>query len=171
METSFIVDSNAGKLARWLRMMGYDTLFFSDIEDSSLVELAIEEGRTVVTRDTQIPKRRAATNGHLRVILVRDDNPRQQLLQVIGSLNLDWRHSQFTRCLECNSPLLRRRMEEVKDLVPPYVYRTQTQYMQCPSCHRVYWRGTHWERMAKALAEITTQSGENNESMGEPEDG
>jgi uncharacterized protein with PIN domain len=158
MDTAFIVDSNAGKLARWLRMMGYDTLFFNDIEDGRLVDMAMKEGRVVVTRDTQIAKRRVATNGSLRVILTRDDDPRRQLLQVMKELSLDCRQTQFTRCLECNRRLKPRSKEEVKDLVPPYVFSTQAQYMQCPSCNRVYWQGTHWQRMKNDLEEITAAS-------------
>ena len=158
MEITFIVDSNAGKLARWLRMMGYDTLFFSDIEDGHLVDMAMKEGRVVVTRDTQIAKRRVAANGSLKVILSRHDDPKQQLLQVLKELNLDCRQLQFTRCLECNQRLVSRSKEEVKDLVPPYVFRTQTQYMQCPSCSRIYWQGTHWQRMKRALEEIAAKS-------------
>jgi uncharacterized protein with PIN domain len=158
MDIAFIVDSNAGKLARWLRMMGYDTLFFNDIEDGRLVDMAMKEGRVVVTRDTQIAKRRVAINGNLRVILSREDDPKLQLLQVMKELNLDCRERQFTRCLECNRRLAPRSKEEVKDLVPPYVFSTQTQYMQCPSCSRVYWQGTHWQRMKRALEEITAAS-------------
>jgi uncharacterized protein with PIN domain len=158
MEITFIVDSNAGKLARWLRMMGYDTLFFKDIEDGRLVDMAMKEGRVVVTRDTQIAKRRVAANGSLRVILTRDDDPRKQLLRVMKELSLDCQQMQFTRCLECNRRLVSRSKEEVKDLVPPYVFRTQVQYMQCPSCSRVYWQGTHWQRMKNALEEITAAS-------------
>jgi hypothetical protein len=158
MDITFIVDSNAGKLARWLRMMGYDTLFFNDIEDGHLVDMAMKEGRVVVTRDTQIAKRRAAANGSLKVILSRYDDPKQQLLQVMKELHLDCRQMQFTRCLECNRRLVPRSKEEVKDLVPPYVFRTQTQYMQCPSCSRIFWQGTHWQRMKRALEEITANS-------------
>ena len=158
MEIAFIVDSNAGKLARWLRMLGYDTLFFNDIEDSHLVDIAMKEGRVVVTRDTQIAKRRVAVNGNLRVILIQEDDPKRQLIQVLKELNLGCQQLQFTRCLECNQRLVPRNKEEVKDLVPPYVFRTQTQYMQCPSCSRIYWQGTHWQRMKEALEEITTDS-------------
>jgi len=158
MEITFIVGRNAGKLARWLRRIGYDALFFNDIEDGRLVDMAMKEGRVVVTRDTQIAKRRVATNGSLKVILTRDDDPRRQLLQVMKELSLDCRRMQFTRCLECNRRLKPRSKEEVKDLVPPYVFSTQSQYMQCPSCSRVYWQGTHWQRMKNDLEEITAAS-------------
>ena len=151
METRFIVDSNVGKLAKWLRIMGYDALFFNNIDDNELVDIALKEGRVVLTKDTQITKRRVATNGQLKIVLTRDDNPKQQLRQVVKSLKLDCCLKQFTRCLECNQSLIPRSKEEVKELVPPYVFLTQTQYMQCPSCLRIYWQGTHWQRMKKEL--------------------
>ncbi len=157
MALSFIVDSNAGKLARWLRMMGYDALFFRDIDDSRLIELALREGRVVVTRDTQIARRRVAADGSLRVILTREDDPKKQLLQVVEELDLDWRGSEFRQCLECNQPLTPRTRDEVRDLVPPFVFRTQHRYMQCSSCGRVYWPGTHWQRMKQSLEEIAAR--------------
>jgi len=159
LETTFIVDANAGKLAKWLRMMGYDTLFFSDIDDGHLVDIALREGRVVLTRDTQIARRRPAVNGQLKVILTRSDDPEEQLRQVVDELNLDCHLRQFTRCLECNQNLAPRSREEVAGIVPPYVFRTQDQYMQCPSCRRVYWQGTHWQRMKKALQEVSPDPG------------
>ena len=158
MTVSFVVDSNVGKLARWLRMMGYDAEFYNDIEDSVLVEIALREGKVLLTRDTQIVNRRLVTNGRLKAVLTRDDDPKEQLRQVIRELNLDCQVGQFTRCLECNQVLVERSKEEVKDLVPPYVFRTQESYRQCPSCLRLYWQGTHWERMRKALAAIVADA-------------
>jgi len=156
MEVSFIADSNVGKLARWLRMMGYDTLFFKDIDDSLLIRIAIKEGRVVLTRDSGIVRRRVITKGQVSAILTRSDDPKEQLRQVLAELKLDCRLQQFTRCLECNQTLLPRSKDEVKDLVPPYVFGTQTQYMQCPSCGRVFWKGTHWQRMKKELDKLGT---------------
>ncbi len=158
MEISFAVDSNAGKLARWLRMMGYDTLYFKNIDDSELVRIALRENRVILTRDTQIMKRRVVTNGQIKAILPQSGDPREQLYQVATELNLDYRQRQFTRCLECNQTLLPRSKEDVKELVPPYVFRTQAQYMQCPNCLRVYWRGTHWQRMKTALEAFASDS-------------
>ena len=160
-EMTFIVDVNAGKLAKWLRMMGYDTLFFNDIEDGHLVDIALKERRVVLTRDTQIMRRRVATNGQLKVILATDDDPKEQLRQVIRELELDCHFKQFTRCLECNQSLVPKSKEEVADIVPPYVFRTHQQYRQCPSCLRVYWQGTHWQRMKKALERLSQGTEEN----------
>lgn len=159
METRFIVDSNVGKLAKWLRIMGYDALFFNNIDDNELVDIALKEDRVVLTKDTQIIKRRVATNGQLKIVLTNYDDPKQQLLQVVKALQLDCCLRQFTRCLECNESLVPKTKEEVKDIVPPYVFLTQTQYMQCPSCLRVYWRGTHWQRMKKELEKIASEKG------------
>jgi hypothetical protein len=154
MTIKFIADSNVGKLARGLRMMGYDTLFFKDIDDAQLIDLALKEGRVLLTKDTQIVKRRLVSEGKVRVILIQDDDYQSQLRQVIDEMKLDCQSQRFTLCLECNQVLIPRTKEEVKGLVPPYVFRTQTQYMQCPSCLRIYWRGTHWQRMNQELEKL-----------------
>ena len=147
----FIVDTNVGKLVKWLRIMGYDTLFFNGSDDSYMIATALAEGRVILTRDTQIVKRRVAASGQLKVILIQSDEPGRQMQQVINTLDLDCQFKPFAICLECNQPLLERSKQQVKDLVPPYVFQTQRQYMECPACHRIYWRGTHWQAMTKKL--------------------
>ena len=147
----FIVDHNVGKLARWLRLMGYDARFFRRGADSELVAIALKEGRVIVTRDSRIMLRRLVTKGRLRALLVRSDRHQEQVRQLIADLQLDYRYNPFSRCLECNQPLLERKKAELKELVPPYVLKTQEQFRQCPSCGRIYWRGTHWRAMARRL--------------------
>ena len=147
----FIVDCNVGKLAKWLRLMGYDTRFFNGNSDSQLIAIAQAEGRVILSRDTQIMKRRVITSGKLKAVLIQRDEPELQMQQVIDALDLDCRFKPFTICLECNQPLVERNKDKVKDLVPPYVFQTQNQYMECPACHRIYWRGTHWQAMTKTL--------------------
>ncbi len=151
---AFIVDQNVGKLAKLLRLMGYNALFFNGIDDSHLIATALAEGRVILTKDTQIMKRGIITSGRLKAILINDDEPEQQMRQVIDSLNLDCQSRPFTICLECNQPLLERSKQQVKDLVPPYVFQTQNQYMECPACHRIYWRGTHWQAMTNKLEKL-----------------
>ena len=146
-----MVDNNVGKLTKLLRIMGYDTLFFNGSDDSHMVAAALAEGRVILTRDTQIMRRRVVTNGQLKAILIKGDEPEQQVHQVVDTLNLDCQFRLFTICLECNQPLLERSKQQVKDLVPPYVFQTQSQYMECPACHRIYWRGTHWQAMTREL--------------------
>ena len=154
----FIVDSNVGRLARWLRIAGFDTVFINDLDDNRLVRLALSEDRVLLTKDTQILKRRVATTGRLKVILIESEKVKEQLRQVIKTLNLADKIKPFTLCLECNQPLVHADKEQVKELVPPYVFKTQPQYMQCPACHRVYWRGTHWQRMSWELEKIVSEA-------------
>jgi len=154
----FIVDANAGKLAKWLRMMGYDTLFFNGPDDGSMVKLALAQGRTVITRDTEFMKRRAISSGRVRALLVSGDDPAAQMQAAVTALGLDKDYRPFTRCLECNAELSSRAKNEVTGSVPKRVYRLQEQYMQCPSCQRIYWRGTHWAAMSRKLTEFSAAS-------------
>ena len=147
----FIVDINVGKLARWLRMMGYDTVLFDHGHDDRMIRIALSEGRIIVTRDTQLMKRRVITSGRLKAVLVTSDQPEEQIRQVVDKLHLDTSYSPFSLCLECNQPLVERSKAEVADLVPPHVFETQEHYVQCPGCLRVYWKGTHWQAMTEKL--------------------
>jgi len=151
VEVRFIVDNNVGKLAKWLRIMGYDALLFKDKDDGDMINIALSEGRVVLTKDTQVMKRRVVANGKLKAVLVQDDDPKEQLQHVVDILNLDYTMKPFSICLECNQDLVKRERDEVRDLVPPYVFKTQEQYMECPLCHRIYWKGTHWQAMDKEL--------------------
>ena len=154
MEIKFIVDINAGKLAKFLRIMGYDTLLFTGKDDGEMIKTALLQNRIVLTKDTQIMKRRLVTSGKLKTILVKGDEPKIQLQQIASILNLDYQFKPFSLCLECNQSLLQRSKDEVRDVVPPYVFKTQLDYRECPSCHRVYWRGTHWQAMSKELENL-----------------
>jgi uncharacterized protein with PIN domain len=162
--TKFIVDANAGKLARWLRMLGYDTLFVNDIDDDELVSIGLKEHRLIITKDTQVMLRRAVTSGKVKALLVTQDDPKAQFRQLVDTLKLN-RGKQFTRCLECNALLVPRGRDEVEGLVPPYVFQTQTQYYQCPECQRVYWRATHWQHM---IQELDTLLGQTSEAQNKP---
>ncbi len=131
--------------------MGYDTLFFEGGDDSLMVKAALAQGRVILTKDTEIMRRRVVTSGRLKVVLIEGDDPELWLKQVTENLKLNCQFRPFTLCLECNQTLIERSREEVKDLVPPYVFKTQDQYMQCPNCQRVYWKGTHWVQMTRKL--------------------
>ena len=112
---------NVGRLAKWLRIMGYDTLFFKDIDDGELVEISLAENRVLLTRDTNIIKRRIVASGEVRAILIVDDRAKKQLSQVIETLNLEI-NSRFSRCIACNQLFEDRDKKDVKDLVPPYIF-------------------------------------------------
>ena len=144
------MDVNVGRLVTWLRIMGYDTIFPSPIDDNEMVRMALREERTIVTRDGGLAERRLVTTGRLKVILVQDDDLRSQLRQLLRELRPE-EESGFSRCVRCNEPLTERPKESVEGSVPPYVYRTQDTFMGCPACGRIYWRGTHWDNMRKEL--------------------
>lgn len=150
----FIADINVGKLARWLRTMGYDTLIFKGADDVDMLTLAIAENRIILTRDAQFMKRRPITHGRVKAILIKSDDAEDQLKQVMETLNITATPQPFVLCLECNEPLVARTREEVTGRVPEYVFKTQNEYMECPACCRIYWKGTHWEAMTKRLNKL-----------------
>ena len=156
-ERRFIVDVNVGRLATWLRAMGYDTLFLPDIEDNDLVRIAFKEGRTVVTKDSRLAERRLVTMSKLSLVLIQHDDLKSQLRQVIRALDLS-SNGAFSRCLRCNQALAALVKEEAKSRVPVYVFQTQEEFMECPQCRRVYWRGTHWSNMRSDLAQLREES-------------
>jgi uncharacterized protein with PIN domain len=132
-------------------MLGFDSLFFDGPDDSQLVKQALAEDRILLTRDTGIMQRRVVLNGRLKTVLLQSEQPEEQMQQLLAALEIKEQSQPFTVCLECNQPLNDKNPAEVKDRVPPYVYKTQTQYMECPQCRRVYWRGTHWQAMLTRL--------------------
>ena len=154
----FVVDLNVGRLAKWLRVMGHDTVFPRDSDDNDLVRIALREGRILVTRDAGFSLRRAARQGQMRVLLIVDDDLRSQLRQLVKDLKLDL-NGGFSRCMRCNERLASVTKDAASGRVPPYVYSTHQNFMECPKCHRVYWRGTHWAGMLSELRQIYQEVG------------
>jgi uncharacterized protein with PIN domain len=138
-------------------MMGFDSLFFNGDNDSDMVRQALTEDRVILTRDTEIMKRRVVRNGRLKAVLLATEVPDIQIRQVLATLGLKPHFRPFTRCLECNELLVGKAGEDIKNRAPPHVYKTQTQYMECPRCRRIYWRGTHWEAMVRKLEKLTEE--------------
>lgn len=142
----FLVDAMLGKLAKWLRILGYDTFYYRDLEDEQLIELAEAEGRVLLTSDERLWRQR----GGEEKILISSDDWREQLGELAQVVELDT-SGVFTRCIECNVPLEQASREGVEGLVPPHVFATQEEFGRCPRCGRIYWKGTHF---AQALAEV-----------------
>lgn len=165
METKFIADNNVGKLARWLRLMGYDTLLFKQKDDAQMIKIALGEDRVILTKDAQFMKRRLVTNGKIKTIHIKPDDPKLQVQEVVETLKLNYHFKPFSLCLECNRALIARDKEQVKNLVPAHVFGTQAQYTQCPACHRIYWPGTHWQAMVKKLQDLQRGGDESQASM------
>ena len=150
----FVVDVNVGRLAKWLRALGYDALYDNSADDDELVRIGLRDGRVLLTRDAHILERRAVTTGQLKTILIEEDDVPGQLGQVVDTLDLDFQARPFSRCIECNEALEPVKKEEVYGLVPPHVYSTQPAFSRCPSCRKVYWKGTHWRRMKERMEQV-----------------
>jgi len=140
----FVADVMVGKLARWLRILGYDVLYNNRFEDDEILQLAGAQGRIVLTRDVELHQRAA------RSLLIENDDYQIQVRQVIDACGLK-EASLFTRCAECNTMLVETNREAVFLKVPPYVYLTQKHFAQCPACDRVYWRGSHADGIAAKM--------------------
>jgi len=146
----FIADAMLGRLARWLRILGYDVVYESSISDDDLIARAIHERRIILTMDRKLTERESAKNS----LLIKSPSYKEQLKQVITHYNIDYKSGIFTRCLVCNSLLVSIEKEKIKDRVPPYVYSTQDEFDICSQCGRIYWSGTHRTKMLKMLDEI-----------------
>ena len=153
----FLADCNVGRLARWLRVLGYDAAYEPKIADSELVARALAEGRVLLTRDVDLTRRRVIADGTLRTVLLDADRVAEQLRQVIDEVGLaapGQGGTDLSRCLECNVELEPRKKTQVVHLIPPHVRATQRSFSQCPRCARVYWPGTHWRRMRATMAAL-----------------
>jgi len=145
-----------GSLARYLRMAGYDVIYINDADDDLILQIAKKEDRTVLTRDTMMLKRKEFRNGILRSVFISDDSLMAQLLQVKTELGLVL-EPEFTVCLVCNNHLNRVEKKDIKDKVPPYIYRTQNKFSYCNRCGRYYWRGTHYDHIKKYFSSLESR--------------
>ena len=139
----FVVDVNLGRLARLLRVLGFDVWWSSDADDPTLADVSRSERRILLTRDRALLKRRAITHG----LFVHSQDPEQQTLEVLRRLDLKQRLAPFTRCLRCNGKLAAVAKEEVIDLLEPLTRRYYEQFSQCQDCGRIYWAGSHHARL------------------------
>jgi uncharacterized protein len=135
----FLCDQNLGKLAKWLRILGFDAEFMSHW-DKDFMEQAIQSGRIVLTRKGTLSEKRG-------MMFISHDHVQEQLQEVLAVLDLKCIKEPFTRCSICNVILQRATRDEVKGLIPEYVYDSHDVFAICPSCGRIYWKGTHISRM------------------------
>lgn len=149
--TRFVVDIHLGRLARWLRMLGFDTAYDARYDDARIVEIAASEGRVILTRDRGLLKNTRVTHGYW----VRATNPRAQIEEVVGRLDLRAQFAPFTRCMECNGTIDECPLGEVRDHVPPKARDRSRKFYRCSDCRKVYWEGTHVERMRRLIDEIS----------------
>ncbi|MGB9627235.1 MAG: Mut7-C RNAse domain-containing protein [Thermodesulfobacteriota bacterium] len=147
----FIADRMLGKLAKKLRMLGYDTIYYRGEDPYQILRLARQEGRMILTRNTKlIPKR---PEDH--ILRVSSDHPILQLKELIqkGYLSLE-KEDAFSRCLICNTVLQEIPKESVEGRVPDFIFSQQKDFYQCSQCLRIYWPGSHLENMTKEMEEL-----------------
>lgn len=150
----FVVDVMLGSLARWLRRLGYDTDYANDRDDRELVRIARAEGRVLLTRDSTLATRRG-----ISALLIESQVLDEQLAQVVHAFPLPQRMPP-PRCSECNTPLQNVSPDEVMDCVPAYIHRTHRHFRRCPGCGRIYWPGSHWERICRRLRRMGMEAGD-----------
>lgn len=146
----FLLTKELGRLAKWLRILGFDARYFKEDNAGTLVILALKESRTVVTRNLRLPK----VPG-VRTAVIRAQKIREQIVELKKQMELPIEPQRmFSRCIICNTVLMELPKEEAQGKVPLYVFETQERFMRCPQCARVYWQGTHWGNAQKILQEV-----------------
>lgn len=146
----FLADRMLSKLARWLRILGYDTAYLPQLSPEGVMREGRRQGRIILTRDTRLLRRKEVPP----FVFVHSDRFREQLKQVVETLHLDPLAKLFTRCSECNQVLEAIAKDEVRERVPEYVWRTQQEFRRCPGCHRLYWGATHRDHVLEELRHI-----------------
>lgn len=146
----FVADRMLGKLAKWLRVLGFDVVYLRQAADEEIVE-RLREGRIFLTRGRRAGPWRQPD----KVFVVHANEPKKQLREVVQGLRLDMIDAElFSRCLSCNCLLDTVSREEVRAKVPDYIYQTQRKFHRCSDCGKVYWSGSHSEKMRQQLEEI-----------------
>jgi len=148
--TAFVADVHLRRLARLLRLLGLDTVHGSDLDDDEIVAISKREHRIILTRDRQLLKHGDVTHGYW----VRSTDPTEQAREVVRRFDLRDQISPFSRCLVCNGELERVEKGEVLDRIPPKTAAWLDEYYACRSCRKLYWRGTHADRLADTIDRI-----------------
>jgi len=146
----FVADVMLGRLAKWLRIAGFDVLYSNRFTDDELVNLSHEEGRILLSRDTRLLVRKAVKN----FIFLESENIQSQLKQVFDVTHTNSLPGFLTRCLACNDLLVEISRERVSEKVPRFVFETQTHFKSCSKCDRIYWAGTHRQSVLHTLEKL-----------------
>ena len=149
----FVADRMLGKLAKWMRVLGYDVVYLRQAADQEILK-QLQDGRTLLTRN----RRAGLWQQQGRVFVVDADDPKEQLREVVRGLGLSKiDEALFSRCLSCNRLLEKVSREEVREQVPEYIWQAQNRFYRCKGCNKVYWSGSHSERMRQRLKKILAE--------------
>jgi uncharacterized protein with PIN domain len=148
--SKFIADVHLGRLARYLRLMGFDTRYRNNLEDDEIIEISVAEKRIVLTRDLQLLKNKRVTHGYY----VRSAKPSIQAGEVIQRFDLSRKISPFNRCIECNGRIEKIEKEKIKHLLQQRTRENFNDFYQCTNCMKIYWRGSHYKEMDRWIDKI-----------------
>lgn len=146
----FLADRMVGKLARWLRLLGYDTAYLPQLSPLGVMREARQQQRIILTRDSRLLRRKDAPS----LVFIQSDRFREQLKQVVEELRLDPVKYLLSRCSACNAQLRPVMKAEARDRAPEYVWRTQEEFRACPECRRLYWGATHKTHVVEELKSL-----------------
>lgn len=149
--TRFILDAHLGKLAKYLRMLGFDSIYRNDYGDDEIIELALKEKRIILTRDKLLLQSRRVTHGYY----IRSTEKHQQLREVVQKFDLYSQFKSFTRCMTCNAELVPKNREAITHLVQQDILHYFNEFFFCPDCRKVYWKGSHFKRMESFIRDLT----------------
>jgi uncharacterized protein with PIN domain len=150
----FVVDVNLGRLARLLRLLGFDTAYDPAMDDADIARVSAAEHRVVLTRDRGLLMRRIISHGYY----VRSQLPREQAVEVLARLDLTGEVRTFSRCTECNGRIVPREKGQVLQLLPQNTRRFYDEFFQCEQCGKVFWHGAHWGNLQELVQTITTRA-------------
>lgn len=150
----FVVDANLGKLARYLRLLGFDCLYRNDFDDAAVATIASEQQRTVLTRDRSLLQRRIIAYGYF----VRADIPKMQTKEVLKRFDLYSLIKPLTRCTHCNGKLVETGKYEIEHRLRPLTKKYYEKFLMCSGCDQIYWQGSHCVRVKKLLDEFTGET-------------
>jgi len=152
----FIADAMLGRLAKWLRLLGYDVLYYPAIDDRQVIKISREQERTILTRDTRMLQCKAVRDA----VFIRSDRIAGQLLEMKNILKVNG-PDPGERCTVCNNRLAAvTDRAEIKDLVPDYVYHNFNSFMRCSFCGKIYWEGSHYKNILGRAGEILRENHE-----------
>lgn len=150
-EIKFILDVHLSKLACYLRLLGYDTLHNNNYGDAEIAEISVQDNRIVLTRDIGLLKRSVINYGKF----VRNIEPRKQLKEIAGWLDLSLSSAPFSRCIRCNGLLHKVSKRKIEEQIEPDTRMYYQEFWQCDLCRQIYWQGSHYRKMKKIVADIS----------------
>jgi uncharacterized protein with PIN domain len=149
----FILDVHLGKLAKYLRMLGFDSLYQNNFDDKEIIEISLKEKRIILTRDLGILKNGKVTHGYW----VRSQKPKEQVNEVVKRFDLTKQIEPLNRCIECNGNIVKIEKDKIADLLKPKTRKYFHEFFQCTNCKKVYWEGSHYLKMLGKIEMISNE--------------